>query len=139
MTTPERILRVLLRVYAVMTMAAVFAVFLPHSWMAIIHEWLGLGELPDAPIVDYLARSLSAFYAMFGVLLWVISCDVRRYRPIIAYTVWAGIVFGVVITIVDARLDFPLIVTIGEGPSIIVFALVTLAFLSRVERGDRDR
>ena len=37
--------------------------------MAACHEAMGLGPFPDAPIVEYLARSVSAYYAMLGGLL----------------------------------------------------------------------
>ena len=39
------------------------------SWIAASHEWLGMGDYPDRPIVDYLARSLSLFYGLVGLLL----------------------------------------------------------------------
>jgi hypothetical protein len=31
---------------------ALVAVFMPMSWMAATHRWLGLGEMPTAPVVD---------------------------------------------------------------------------------------
>ncbi len=36
-------------------MCAALAVFLPVAAMASAHQWLGLGEFPDAPITVYLA------------------------------------------------------------------------------------
>lgn len=44
-------------------LAALFAVVIPQWCMVEIHCLLGLGELPDRPIVGYLARSASALYA----------------------------------------------------------------------------
>ena len=44
-------------------LTALFAVFLPVRWMAETHEWLGLGEFPESPLVDYLTRSASLLYA----------------------------------------------------------------------------
>ena len=46
--------------------------------MVAMHADLGLGRLPDAPIVGYLARSTSAFYAIEGGLFWVVSIDLVR-------------------------------------------------------------
>jgi hypothetical protein len=58
-------------------------VFMPMSWMAATHRWLGLGEMPAGPIVEYLARSQSAFYALVGVLCLVMASDLDRYRPLV--------------------------------------------------------
>jgi len=57
---------------------ALVPVFMPVSWMAGTHRWLGLGEMPTGPIVEYLARSLSAFYALVGALL---ADDRASYKP----------------------------------------------------------
>jgi hypothetical protein len=34
--------------------------------MGAARRWLGLGEMPTGPVVEYLGRSLSAFYAVTG-------------------------------------------------------------------------
>ena len=57
----NRLLRWLLVACGVMTLLALPAVFLPQAAMDAIHRSLGLGPLPEGPIVLYLARSLSAF------------------------------------------------------------------------------
>ena len=59
------------------------------------HRWLGLGELPASPIVEYLARSLSAFYALVGALCLVMAADLERYRPLVrflraAFALWSA-------------------------------------------------
>ena len=59
------------------------AVFMPVEWMAAIHRWLGLGELPATPLVEYLARSTSALYVLLGSLFFVIAGDLRRYAAIV--------------------------------------------------------
>ena len=56
---------VILRVLGGFALGAIPAIFLPYSWMNAIHDFMGLGDLPNAPIVSYLARSLSLFYALF--------------------------------------------------------------------------
>ena len=55
----ERTIAILLRIDSVFQLTAVLAVFMPPTWMNGIHEWLGMGQLPEARIVGYLARSLS--------------------------------------------------------------------------------
>ena len=72
MTTSDKALVLLLRFVGVPALFALVAVFIPVSWMAATHHWLGLGEMPTAPVVEYLARSVSAFYALVGALCLVV-------------------------------------------------------------------
>lgn len=126
MTKPERYLKILLRVMAAVTGSAAFAVIMPRVWMDAVHQWLGLGPLPEGVIVDYLARSLSAFYVFLGGLQWVVSCDVRRYRNVIAYLAWAAILFSIVVTVIDLQLGLPLCWTLGEGPPTLALGVIVL-------------
>src|SRR6516164_8620568 len=69
MTKSDKVLVILFRyLLGIGSLFALVPVFVPVSWMAATHRWLGLGEIPIAPVVEYLARSLSAFYAVFGAL-----------------------------------------------------------------------
>jgi hypothetical protein len=45
-------------------------VVMPWSRMAATHHWLGLGGMPTGPIVQNLARSLSAFYPRSALFAW---------------------------------------------------------------------
>ena len=63
MTNPERCLKVLVRILGTGSATVAVFVVVPYAWMNAIHQWLGLGTLPDTPVVGYLARSTSAFYA----------------------------------------------------------------------------
>lgn len=130
----HRILVLLLRVGGGLACLAVFAIFLPTTWMAAIHQRLGLGEFPEAPITDYLARSLSAFYAVFGGLTILVSRDVRRFGPLITYLAWVTMAFGVVITGIDALAGMPTYWTLAEGPPTFVVGLMILLLNRRVQR-----
>ena len=68
MTKSDKALVILLRFVGVGSLSALVAVVMPSTWMAATHRWLGLGEMPTGPVVEYLARSLSAFYAVMGAL-----------------------------------------------------------------------
>src|SRR5262245_48226303 len=85
MTTSGKALVLLLRLAGVSALFALVAVFMPFSWMVATHRWLGLGEMPDGPVVEYLARSVSAFYALFGALFLVVASDPERYRPVVRF------------------------------------------------------
>lgn len=124
-------LRVFLRVYGIVAGLAIFAVFMPRAWMAATHEMIGLGKFPDGVIVDYLARSVSALYAVHGGLLWLLARDVRRYETIIVYLAAAGVAFSVFVLVLDASLGLPVWWTLGEGPSVLIISLVILSLLAK--------
>ncbi len=126
MTKQERFLRLLLRIVGSAALLAVFAVLMPYSWMNAIHQGLGMGELPSEPIVGYLARSTSAFYALLGGLLWVLSYDLHRQRIVLCYLGVAIILFGLILCAVDFLEGLPLWWTLGEGTFNAAFGIVIL-------------
>jgi hypothetical protein len=134
MNAAERALVALLRLGGLLTGLAVFAVFLPADWMAATHEWLGLGVYPVAPITDYLARSLSAFYAAHGALLFVVASDVRRFRPLVLYCGGFGLVVGTLVLGIDLHADLPLWWTLVEGPWIVAIGGLILALARHIEQ-----
>ena len=123
---PERILKLVLQINGGVMAMALVAVFLPHNQMVAIHEWLGLGKFPEGIIVDYLARSLSAFYAIMGILYLVLARDVRAHASVITFMAWASICFGVGSIVIDLQLGFPAWWTWGEGPFIILYGAAIL-------------
>ena len=116
MTKHECFLIILLRVIGTAALTAVVAVVMPYSWMDAIHWSLGLGPMPSEPIVGYLARSTSAFYAIFGGLLWLISFDIRRHRQVLCYLGAATFVFGSALLVIDFVEGLPLHWALFEGP-----------------------
>jgi len=134
MNARERALVLLLRLNGSLLMLAFFAVFLPTEWMAGTHRWLGLGEFPRTPLVDYLTRSASALYCIHGGLMLVLSCDVRRFAPVVVYVAVAGIAFGVAMTAIDLGAGMPLYWTLAEGPTIVLVGVVTLWLARGIRR-----
>ena len=132
MSNHERFLQLFLRIIGTTSLTAAFFVFVPGAWMDAIHQQLGLGELPDAPIVGYLARSTSAFYAMLGGLLWVMSFDLRRHRVVLRYLGFALILFGLALFVIDWQAGLPLWWRFWEGPIVCVFGIVILRLSSRL-------
>jgi hypothetical protein len=124
----------LLRLTGVACVGGLVGVVMPAGTMAAAHEWLGLGAYPDAPITDYLARSTSAFYAMFGGLLLVLACDVRKYASVIRYVAWVGAVFSVAITVIDYLLALPWWWTWGEGPATLATCAAILVLQARTRK-----
>lgn len=138
MSRSEKTLIVVLRLTGVLLMLALGATVMPFDWMAAIHRLLGLGELANTPMIGYLTRSLSALYATYGILLFYISCDVRRYLPLVRLLALVGIPFGAGMIVLDIAVGLPLSWTLGEGPAIIALAVVELWLVARVNRELED-
>lgn len=132
MTKQEQFLKTFLRVIGSVALLAIFAVVMPYSWMNAIHQWLGMGVLPDEPIVGYLARSTSVFYALLGALLWVVSCDLRRYRSLLCCIGGGTIFLGLVLLGVDWLEGLPLWWRLAEGPINIGFGIAILILTRRM-------
>src|SRR6516165_9356442 len=131
MTKSDKVLVILFRyLLGIGSLFALIPVVMPWSWMAATHRWLGLGEMPTGPIVEYLARCLSAFYALVGALCIVMASDLDRYRPLVRFFGVCLALLGIVFTGVDLAAGMPWWWTALEGPGAVpVGALVY--FLAR--------
>ncbi len=138
MTGSEGSLRLVLRVVGGVALLAVGCVVMPGGWMNAIHQWLGMGELPSEPVVGYLARSASAFYALLGGLLWVVSFDLRRHRLVLDYLGVAITLFGIALLGVDIVQRMPLWWVGAEGPFNIAFGILVLVLNRRVNRASDE-
>ena len=134
MNARERALAVLLRVSGGVMLLALFAIVLPTEWMAATHRWLGLGEFPASPLVDYLTRSISALYAIYGGLMVLLARDVRRFAPVIVYLAVTGLAFGVVMVGVDFAAGMPRYWSVGEGPLVLVLSWLILWLARGIQR-----
>jgi hypothetical protein len=85
----ERYLKLLLRVIGIVTLPAIVAVFMPHSWL-VYSAQCAEPSTEVKVLVSYLARLLSAFYVLLGVMFLVFATDVRRYAgPIRLVALWS--------------------------------------------------
>ena len=132
MKKQNQLLRLLLRIVGTAGLFAIIAVVMPYSWMNAIHKWLGMGELPTGPIVRYLARSTSAFYALLGGLFWLVSFDLRRHRVVLCYLGIVVVIFGAVLFIVDLLEGMPLHWSLTEGPFNVGFGILILVLSYRL-------
>lgn len=108
-----------LRILGTLDLCALVAVVMPFSVMNSMHQLLGLGEMPDAPLMGYLARSASLLYAFLGALVLYMSFDVERYRPVLSLTGRIVLVCGVVLLGVDLAERLPRWWVCLEGPSVL--------------------
>jgi hypothetical protein len=127
-------LQLLLRLAGVVTASAFLAMLLPVDWMVATHRWLGLGEFPRSPIVDYLARSVAALYGFHGVLLLIIAGDPIKYRTIVRYVGVMNVLFGLIILLIDVNAGMPAYWTATEGPPIVAFG-IAIVLLNRSVKG----
>jgi hypothetical protein len=128
-----RLIVLLLRLAGCVTAAAFLAMFLPVEWMASTHRWLGLGEFPRVPLVDYLTRSVAALYGFHGVLLLLVSTDPRKYRAIVSYVAIMNVIFGIIMTVIDVHAGMPLPWTLLEGPPIVLFGIALFGLNASAE------
>lgn len=132
----EITLKIILRISGIMLIAAFGAVFLPYETMAIIHKHLGLGEFPNLPILDYLARSVSLFYAMHGVIIIYISFDLMKYLQFLKMLCCLGFVFGIALFIIDIKAPMPNSWAFTEGPTILSLNLVIYVLAKMLEKNE---
>ena len=137
MTTPmnryEKVLVLLLRLDGIIMLSALFPSMMPLAWMKEAHRCLGMGELPDGPIIGYLTRSLSVMYAMHGALLFFVSLDVRRFLPVVKFMAILTILFGLWMTALDVVVGMPPFWIASEGPSLFVLYCVVLWLTGHVQ------
>ena len=134
MSTREHGLIVLLRIFGCTSLAAVYGVLQPTAWMEATHEWIGLGPFPQGPIAPYLARSLSAFYALIGGLLLIFSTDLERYRSPIRYVGVGMTLFGIALFFIDRSAGLPPEWALWEGPFVTALGLVMIWLVGAVPR-----
>jgi len=134
MRNAERRLKIILRLVGSVMMLALFAVFMRVAWMALIHEWIGLGNFPEGPVIEYLARSVAAFYAVMGGQFWLVSFDVRRHAAVITYLAVIFVIFGVLVLVIDVWLELPMWWSLSEGPLTILVGAVLLVLQKNIRR-----
>jgi hypothetical protein len=130
-TRSERALKVVLRINGAITSLAILAVFMPLSWMADTHRYLGMGEIPPAPVFEYLARTVSFMYFIHGTLCLLLSTDVRRFGPIITYVATIEMIFAGLLFWIDSKAHMPLSWTLTEAPAVIAMSSLILVLRLR--------
>ena len=134
----EKTLVLLLRLDAIILLVALIPSMMPLAWMKEIHRQLGMGELPNGPIIGYLTRSLSFMYAMHGAVELFVSLDVRRFLPVVKLIAFLGVLFGIWMTALDVAVGMPRFWVISEGPCITVLGGTLLWLSGWVRPSDKE-
>jgi len=80
---------------------------MPHSWMEISHRWLGMGKMPDGPLIMFMIRQASYTYGMHGISLWVLATDVVRFRKLVILNGVAFLLAGPIFFLIDYTSGMP--------------------------------
>ncbi|HKP73596.1 MAG TPA: hypothetical protein VJT82_11700 [Pyrinomonadaceae bacterium] len=105
----------LLRVAGSFEILAFVSVLMPRSWMEAAHAWLGLGEMPRGAVLMFMIRQASYVYGMHGILLWILSTDVARYRTLIIFTAISFLLAAPVFLVIDHTAGMPLYWTLSDA------------------------
>jgi hypothetical protein len=89
-----RLQRLVLRIISAVSFIALPAIFAPQMAVEKFSVLLGFGKPPHLPLLIYMTSGASCVYLAQAVLLWLMSCDVVRYRPLIVFCGWAYLAFG---------------------------------------------
>ena len=111
----ERLLVWLLRLAGAVEILAFISVVMPRSWMEISHEWLGMGTMPDGPLVMFMIRQASYAYGMHGISLCILASDVVRFRPLIIFNGVAFLLAVPVFFLIDYTAGVPFWWTIFDS------------------------
>lgn len=135
-TANDEVLKFILRLVGGIELFAIPFLFIPFSWMNFVHENLmRLGPLTHAPVVEYMARTLTALYAFHGALIFRLSYDVTRFRPVVQFVGWLQVALGLAAFVIDLAAGLPFWWVAGEGPGIAAGGLA-IVVLSRQPRSD---
>jgi hypothetical protein len=134
MSRAESWLKRILQFGAGFLLLATLAIPLPVSWMQAANDAMGMAPFADNPLTGYLTRSLAALYAYHGVMVAVISTDMKRYRTMIRMLGYGDILFGLVVLGIGYTVGMPWYWTLGEGPSLVIFGTLMLMLLRQCER-----
>jgi hypothetical protein len=127
----HRAVAIVIRCIGILDLFALAAVVVPWPWIEAAARWLGLSEVPSAPLVGYLARSASAMYAIHGAAVLFVSFDVARYWPMIRVMALIALVHGAIMVGIDFAEGMPVWWRTLEGPSFASTGVVVLILMNR--------
>jgi hypothetical protein len=118
----------ILRIAGMVEILAFFAVVMPRSWMEISHTWLGMGVMPDGPLIMFMIRQASYVYGMHGVSLLILASDIDRFRPLIIFNGLSFLLAALVFFLIDYSSGMPWYWTIADPLGCGLFGAVLLWF-----------
>ena len=122
-----------LRLTGATEILAFISVVMPRAWMESAHSWLGLGVMPEGPLLMFMIRQASYAYGMHGVSLWLLASDVKRYRTLILFNGISFSIAAVLFALIDHTAGMPIWWTICDafGCGAFGIALLWLTYRGR--------
>src|SRR6185295_2144901 len=111
----EQLQKWILRIAGAFEILAFISVVMPRSWMEAGHAWLGMGVMPDGPLLMFMIRQASYTYGMHGVSLWLLSMDLQRFRPLLILNGISFLVAAVVFAWIDYSAGMPWFWTVSDA------------------------
>ena len=105
----------LLRLAGTVELGAFIAVVMPRRWMEAGHRWLGLGPMPEGAVVDFMIRQASFTYGLHGALMWLLSWNIVRFRPLVIFTGISYVLAAPVFFLIDLTAGMPWFWTAGDA------------------------
>lgn len=92
---------------ALISFIALPAIFAPRLAVEKFSVLMGFGKPPNLPLLIYMTSGASCVYVGQGLLLWFLSRDVMRYRPLIIFFGWAYLAFSPLFLWIDMSAGMP--------------------------------
>ena len=96
-------------------------------------------RVSDAPLVQYMTRSMSLLYAVMGASYWFMSCDVQRYLPLLRFTIPCTLAFDVAVIALDVWIPMPITWIVGESIVIVAWTVALWWLVRRVDSASSTR
>ena len=109
-TTPRenaRIQKWILRCMALMSLPVLGAIFAPNLTVEKLSWLVGFGQPPQTPLLPYLAAGGSFAYLILSAVLWMLSNDVARYRPLVTFIAYMCLIGVPVYLWIDTHTGMP--------------------------------
>ena len=103
-----------LRFLAICELLIFSITFMPESWLASFHAWLGLGHVPSSVFLRYILRGATLCQGAIAATLWIMAPDVARYRPLVIATAVAPIAASPSFYVIDTLSGMPLAARIWD-------------------------
>src|SRR5262245_58526198 len=123
---PRKLQAIVLTMVGAVELLAFVSAAMPRSWMEEGHRWLGLGEMPEGAVVDFMIRQASFSYGLHGIALMLIATDVLRYRPLVILTGLGYLAAGPAFFLIDTSAGMPGFWVAGNGGSCLLIGVLLL-------------
>jgi hypothetical protein len=102
-----RLQRLILRVVALVSLAAVPAILMPRLAAQKLSWLMGFDQAPITPLLLYMMAGGSCVFVGQAVMLWVLSGDVVRYQPLVRVVAWIYLVCAPLFLWIDSQAGLP--------------------------------